>query len=142
PRPSVRVSAPGASAAEVARRRQTEPAKLVRLLRGDLDWITMKALDKDRDRRYETAVGLARDVQRYLADEPVEACPPSTGYRLRKFARKHRALLTVAAGFVAMLVLGVVSLSIGLVVVNKAKQQAEEAKQRAEREQVRTRKAL
>ena len=59
-------------------------------MRGELDWIVMKALEKDRTRRYETANGLARDVQRYLDDEPVEACPPSAGYRLRKFARKHR----------------------------------------------------
>src|SRR5207244_4129046 len=76
PRPSARVTVPGKDGVEVADRRKTEPAKLARLLRGDLDWIAAKALEKDRERRYETAVGLARDVQRYLADEPVEARPP------------------------------------------------------------------
>ena len=75
-------------------------------MRGELDWIVMKALEKDRTRRYETANGLARDLQRHLADEPVEACPPSAGYRLRKFARKHRAALAVAVGFAALLLLG------------------------------------
>ena len=61
----------------------------------------MKALEKDRNRRYETANGLARDIERYLDDEPVEACPPSAAYRLRKFARKHRAVLATAAAFAA-----------------------------------------
>ena len=59
------------------RHRKTEPARLSKLMRGELDWIVMKSLEKDRTRRYETATGLARDVRRYLADEPVEACPPS-----------------------------------------------------------------
>ena len=68
-----------------------EPAKLTKLVRGELDWIVMKALEKDRNRRYETANGLALDVQRYLADEPVEACPPTVGYRLRKFVRRNKA---------------------------------------------------
>src|SRR5207245_7797049 len=72
----------------------------------ELDWIVMKALDKDRSRRYETANGLARDLQHYLADEPVDACPPTTAYKLRKFARKHNAGLATAAGFAALLVLG------------------------------------
>ena len=74
-----------------------EPAKLTKLVRGELDWIVMKALEKDRTRRYETANGFAMDVQRYLADEPVLACPPSAGYRLRKFARRNRARLAMAA---------------------------------------------
>ena len=81
--------------------------KLTRLVRGELDWIVMKALDKERSRRYETANGLARDVQRYLADETVEACPPSAGYRLRKFVRKHRAGLTTAAAIIFLLATGV-----------------------------------
>ena len=68
----------------------------------------MKALEKDRTRRYETANGLARDVERYLKDEPVEACPPTAGYRLRKLARKHRAGLATAAGFAVLLLLGTV----------------------------------
>ena len=67
-----------------------EPAKLTKLVRGELDWIVMKTLEKDRNRRYETANGLAADLRRYLDDEPVQACPPSAGYRLRKFARRNR----------------------------------------------------
>src|SRR5207253_416586 len=73
-----------------------DPRRLGQLLRGDLDWIVMKALDKDRTRRYDTASGLERDIQRYLQDEPVEACPPSAWYRFRKFARRNKAALTVA----------------------------------------------
>ena len=66
-------------------------------MRGELDWIVMKALEKDRTRRYETANGLARDVQRYLADEPVEARPPSAGYRLKKFVRRHKGQVIAAS---------------------------------------------
>ena len=77
PRPSTRLSGSGEALVRISAQRKTEPAQLARLLRGELDWIVMKALEKDRGRRYETASGLARDVERYLADEPVEACPPS-----------------------------------------------------------------
>jgi serine/threonine protein kinase/tetratricopeptide (TPR) repeat protein len=108
PKPSTRITQSKESLADLAAQRKTEPAKLSRLLRGELDWIVMRALEKDRTRRYETATGLARDVQRYLADEAVEACPPSAGYRLRKFARKHRAALATVAGFAALLLLGAV----------------------------------
>jgi eukaryotic-like serine/threonine-protein kinase len=73
--------------------RGTEPAKLTKLVRGELDWIVMKALEKDRNRRYETANGFAADVQRYLDDETVQACPPSAWYRFRKFARRNKAVL-------------------------------------------------
>jgi serine/threonine protein kinase len=82
----------------LAANRGTEPAKLRRLVRGELDWIAMKALEKDRSRRYETANGFALDVQRYLADEPVQACPPSAWYRLRKFARRNKRALVMAGG--------------------------------------------
>jgi serine/threonine protein kinase len=108
PKPSTRLSDSGEALPSIAAARRTEPAKLSRLVRGELDWIVMKALDKDRGRRYETANGFARDVQRYLADEPVEACPPGTGYRLRKFARKHQRAVTTAAAFAALLIAGVV----------------------------------
>jgi serine/threonine protein kinase len=108
PRPSARLSS-SAMLANVAASRGTEPAKLTKLVRGELDWIVMKCLEKDRERRYETANGLARDLQRYLADEPVQACPPSAGYRLRKFVRKHRAALLTAAAFLVLLVAGVVA---------------------------------
>jgi serine/threonine protein kinase len=107
PRPSVRLSSSN-NLLKIAAARKTEPAKLSKLVRGDIDWIAMKCLEKDRSRRYETANGLARDVERYLHDEPVEACPPSAGYRLRKFASKYRMPLTVAAAFALLLVVGVV----------------------------------
>src|SRR5262249_19288602 len=88
----------------IAANRGTEPAKLTKLVRGELDWIVMKALEKDRNRRYETANAFAMDVQRYLADEPVLACPPSAAYRFRKFARRNkRALAMVAVVAVAVL---------------------------------------
>src|ERR1700730_10487894 len=105
PRPSDRLSGSG-SLPTLAAQRTLEPAKLTRLVRGELDWIVMKALEKERSRRYETANGFARDIQRYLADETVEACPPSARYRLRKFVRKHRAALTTAATIMLLLVAG------------------------------------
>jgi WD40 repeat protein/serine/threonine protein kinase len=106
PRPSQRLSTLGERLSVVAQDRQCEPTQLQRLLRGELDWIVLKALEKDRARRYETANSLARDLQHYLADEPVEACPPTVGYRLRKFARKNRSLLMTAVSFAAVLLLG------------------------------------
>ncbi|MFO0810621.1 MAG: serine/threonine-protein kinase [Gemmataceae bacterium] len=106
PRPSTRLSTSHALPS-IAARRQVEPAKLGRIVRGELDWIVMRALEKDRNRRYSTANAFARDVQRYLADEPVEACPPSAGYRVRKFARKYKAGLTAAAAIAALLMTGV-----------------------------------
>jgi tetratricopeptide (TPR) repeat protein/serine/threonine protein kinase len=89
----------------LAANRGTEPAKLTRLVRGELDWIVMKALEKDRSRRYETANGFAADVQRYLADEPVLAGPPSGWYRFRKFARRNKGALAVAGLVLFFLVL-------------------------------------
>jgi serine/threonine protein kinase len=105
PKPSTKLSTaeglPG-----LAAKRGTEPRRLTALVRGELDWIVMKALEKDRNRRYESANGLAADVQRYLDDEPVLACPPSAGYRLRKFARRNKAAMTTAALVTAALLLG------------------------------------
>jgi WD40 repeat protein/serine/threonine protein kinase len=108
PKPSTRLSRSGEALVTISAKRGTEPAKLGQVLRGELDWIIMKALEKDRTRRYETANGLARDLQHYLHDEPVEACPPTAGYKLRKFARKHKAGLVTTVGFAALLVLGTV----------------------------------
>ena len=94
PRPSVRLGhSPNLRATAAAR--GVEPGRLVGLVRGDLDWIALKCLEKDRGRRYETVDGLARDVERYLRHEPIEASPPGIGYRLRKFARRHRAALAL-----------------------------------------------
>src|SRR5262249_57928590 len=83
-----------------------EPTKVSRLVRGELDWVVMKCLEKDRSRRYDTANALARDVARYLADEPVEACPPSAWYRARKIAKRYKAPLAVAGAFAPLLVAG------------------------------------
>src|SRR5262249_44392179 len=107
-KPSARLMQLKESLATLAAQRQTEPARLTREVRGELDWIVMKCLEKDRPRRYDTVNGLARDVERYLHDEPVEACPPSASYRLRKFLHKHRGGVLMAAALVAALVLGVV----------------------------------
>jgi serine/threonine protein kinase len=99
------------SLASLAAVRQTEPARLTKLIRGDLDWIVMKALEKDRTRRYETANGFAMDIQRYLSGEPVQAAPPSAAYRIKKFARKHRAGLVTAAAIAFLLTAGITASS-------------------------------
>jgi WD40 repeat protein/tetratricopeptide (TPR) repeat protein len=106
PRPSTRLSTT-AELPTIAANRGLEPAKLSGVVRGELDWIVMKALEKDRSRRYDTANGLAMDLERYLADEPVLACPPSAGYRLRKLVRRHRTAVTVAGLVAALLLLGI-----------------------------------
>ena len=116
----------------LAANRGTEPAKLTKLVRGELDWIVMKALEKDRNRRYETANGFAMDVQRYLADEPVQACPPSAGYRLRKFARRNKGGLAVAALVLFFLVL--LGSGGGWVVRDRSAREAEAARQQRERQ--------
>lgn len=102
PRPSMRLSTaktlPGLAAS-----RQVEAAKLPGLVRGELDWIVMKALEKDRTRRYDTATGLAKDVQRYLKGDTVEACPPSFGYRLRKAYRRNKPVVWVVSAFIGLI---------------------------------------
>jgi serine/threonine protein kinase len=103
PRPSTRLSSSEALPS-LAAGRQIEPAKLTKLLRGELDWIVMKSLEKDRARRYETANGFAMDIHRYLADEPVLAAPASARYRLRKFAAKHRGSLATIGAFAFVLI--------------------------------------
>src|SRR5207247_2085042 len=108
PMPGTRLSDSGGGLVSISAQRHMEPAKLTKLVRGELDWIVMKTLEKDRNRRYETASAFAADVQRYLDDEPVQACPASAGYKLRKYARKHKRAFLLAAGFAALLVLGVV----------------------------------
>jgi serine/threonine protein kinase len=101
PRPSHRLSTSQAKAT-IAATRGSEPAKLSAMMKGELDWIVMKALEKDRTRRYDTANGLAKDVQRYLAGDAVEACPPTLAYRLRKAYRRNKAAVWVAAAFLAL----------------------------------------
>ncbi|MFN7730540.1 MAG: serine/threonine-protein kinase [Pirellula sp.] len=107
-RPSTRIST-DASLSSLAAMRRIEPKKLSALLRGDLDWVVMKCLEKKRDRRYETANALARDVQRYLADETVEARPPSRSYRLQKFIRRNQGQVAAAAAIAASLAIGLVA---------------------------------
>ena len=112
PRPSHRLSSSG-TLKQFAAVCRAEPTQLTKMVHGELDWIVMKCLEKDRTRRYETPNGFARDLQRYLADEPVEACPPSTVYRLRKTARKHKWAIATAASFMTLILIGlVVSISL------------------------------
>jgi non-specific serine/threonine protein kinase/serine/threonine-protein kinase len=104
--PSVRIRQ-SAELENTAEQRQSDPARLPKLLDHELDWITLKALEKDRTRRYETVNNLARDLQRYLDGEPVEAAPPSAAYRTRKFVRKHRVGLAMAATVAVLLLAGI-----------------------------------
>jgi serine/threonine protein kinase/tetratricopeptide (TPR) repeat protein len=130
PKPSNRISTAEA-APSIAAHRHTEPAKLTKLVRGELDWIVMKALEKDRSRRYETASGFAADVQHYLNDEPVVACPPSAAYRLRKFARRNRGRLAAAAIVAAALLVAVSG--IGWAVRDRQAREADIARERISR---------
>ena len=111
PKPSTRLSDSGEALASISAQRHMEPAKLTKLLRGELDWIVMKTLEKDRNRRYETANGLAADVQRYLADESVQACPPSGWYRFRKFVRRNRRAVVTATAVALAVVVAVAGLA-------------------------------
>jgi serine/threonine protein kinase/Flp pilus assembly protein TadD len=129
PRPSDQLSTLGASLSTVSERRGVDPRKLPQMLHGELDWIVMKCLDKDRTRRYETASAFAADVQRYLNDEAVEACPPSVGYRMRKFARRHKGGMAVAAGVLTFVL--VVTGILGWVIRDRAARQ-DESERRAE----------
>jgi WD40 repeat protein/serine/threonine protein kinase len=140
PKPSTRLSESKDSLASISAQRHTEPAKLTKLVRGELDWIVMKALEKDRRRRYETASALAADVHRYLADETVQACPPSAWYRWRKFTRRHRPAVVLAlASVVAALALVGVAVALAyntrlqqeVISTNQARQDAETHHRRA-----------
>jgi serine/threonine protein kinase len=114
PRPSTRLSSSG-TLPSIAASRQMEPAKLTRLVRGELDWIVMKALEKDRNRRYETANSFVLDVQRYLDGEPVQAVPPRAGYRLRKFVRRNKGPVIAVGVVLLVLLAGVVGTALGLI---------------------------
>jgi serine/threonine protein kinase len=133
PRPSTRLSSTE-ELPSIAANRGLEPRQLSGLVRGELDWIVMKCLDKDRNRRYETANGLAHDIERYLHDEPVQACPPSASYRLRKLARKYKTPLRVAGAFVLLLLAGVVVSAWQAVRATGAEQQARAAEKQAKQE--------
>jgi serine/threonine protein kinase/Tfp pilus assembly protein PilF len=123
PKPSTRLSSTDELPA-VAARRGVEPRKLSGLVRGELDWIVMKALDKERGRRYESASAFAADLERYLADEPVQACPPSAGYRLRKFVRRNKGPVLAVSIIVLLLVAGFVGTTTGMFWALAAERQA------------------
>jgi eukaryotic-like serine/threonine-protein kinase len=112
PKPSTRMSTVGLAATTASDKRQSDPRKLSRLFRGELDWIVMKCLEKDRNRRFDTANSLVKDINRYLHDEPVKACPPSAAYRLRKFVRRNRTAVAAAVATVGLLVVAVLGLTI------------------------------
>ncbi len=135
PRPSIRLSSTD-TLPSLATFRHTEPAKLKKLVRGELDWIVMKALEKDRTRRYETANGLARDIQRYLDDEVVEARPPGTGYRFRKFVRRHRAQVIAAGLVLVALLAGIAGTTWGLFREARAKTRLAESLDREQKANV------
>jgi tetratricopeptide (TPR) repeat protein len=132
-KPSTRLSTDEALPS-LAALRQTEPKKLMALLRGELDWVVMKCLEKQRDRRYETANSLARDIQRYLADEPVEARPPSFGYRAGKFLRRNRGPVAAAGLVLVALLAGILGTTWGLMEARTEAAEKEKARQ-AEAEQ-------
>jgi tetratricopeptide (TPR) repeat protein/serine/threonine protein kinase len=126
PKPSTRISTMGQAATTVSMRRKSDPKRLSQLFRGELDWIVMKCLEKDRNRRYETANSLAQDIERYLHDEPVQACPPSAAYRFRKFAHRNKRALGTAAllGVVSLVAVGAVAGTLGWVARDRAERQA------------------
>ncbi|UCF69250.1 MAG: serine/threonine protein kinase, partial [Acidobacteriota bacterium] len=125
-RPSVRISTMGQAATTAAAKRSTDLSGLTRILRGDLDWIVMKALEKDRTRRYETANAMRRDLERYLANEPVSASPPGAFYRLRKFAQRNRVAVAVGAVVALALISGLLLAGLGMM---QARREAAAAQQ-------------
>ena len=132
PRPSARLSAMGALLADVAARRGLDGQRLRRSVARELDWIVMKALEKDRRRRYETVGALSEDVRRYLAHEPLLAGPPDTLYRVRKFTRRHRRPLLAAAGVLLALLIGLAGTTFGLIRAKRDRDRAEAALAQAE----------
>ncbi len=125
PRPSQRVAAANDRLTTLANQRRCDPSRLVGRLRGELDWIVMKALEKDRTRRYETAAAFGLDVQRHLRGEAVHAAPPSRTYRLRTFVRRNRTLVVAAVAVALALVLGVIGTSLALVRAVEAQERAD-----------------
>ena len=128
-KPSTRLSSLGEMLSTTSVKRSSDPRRLNRVVRGELDWIAMKALEKDRKRRYETANDFAADVMRYLGDKPVEACPPSVRYRFSKYTRRHRAALTTVV-LVAVALVAATAVSVGQAI----RATAAEVRTRAERD--------
>jgi serine/threonine protein kinase/tetratricopeptide (TPR) repeat protein len=125
PRPSTRLSSLGAATDTVAKRRRTDRSSLLGQLRGDLDWITMKALEKDRTRRYASASELAADVRRFLNDEPILARPPSPAYRMRKYVKRHRVGVGFAATIGLAVAIGFILLTVQNAKIAAARDEAE-----------------
>ena len=133
PRPSTRISTLDASEqTTVAKRRGSEPPKLIHMVRGDLDWIVMKAMEKDRTRRYETATGLAMDITRFLGNEPIVARPPSNLYRFQKLVRRNKLAFAAAVAVATALILGVIGTTIGFVRAERQRRVAEAAQRLAQ----------
>jgi serine/threonine protein kinase/tetratricopeptide (TPR) repeat protein len=132
PKPSSRMSTLCQAATAAGAHRKSAPKRLSQMFRGELDWIAMKCLEKDRDRRYETASALALDLERYLHDEPVQACPPSAAYRLRKFARRHWAALAIAGLLAVVLPAAVAGLAVSNVLISREKEAKDQALQQAQ----------
>ena len=142
-KPSVMVSTSIANEiSDVAARRDIEPSRFGQMLRGDLDWIVLKAIDKDRSRRYGTASQFADDLDRYLNDLPVEATPPSRAYQVRKYVRRNRGILAAVAAVFLALIGGLIATSVSATWAMTQKRQADAARSRAEMQQQRALKAL
>jgi serine/threonine protein kinase/tetratricopeptide (TPR) repeat protein len=129
PRPSTRASATGKTSPEIAERFRTDPPTLARMLRGDLDWIVMRALEKDRNRRYGSPAEFAADLERHLNDQPVLASPPSTLYRVRKFVRRNRVVVIAGAIVSLAILIGILGTSAGWV---RARREADAARRVAD----------
>ncbi len=133
PTPSTKISTGKDMGTAVAQRRSTEPRDLVKVLRGDLDWITMKAVEKDRNRRYGTPSELAADIDRYLQNQPVLARPSSAGYRLERYVRRHRIAAAAALGFVLLIAGFIVAQAVQLHRIKQERDKTARERDRAQR---------
>jgi serine/threonine protein kinase/TPR repeat protein len=139
-RPSTRLSTMlGADLTEIARHRKVEPPKLIHLVRGDLDWIVMKCLEKDRTRRYDTAIGLSADIQRHLNNEPVVACPPSNLYKFQKLVRRNKLVFVAVSAVTIALVIGLGVSIWSFYKEQQARQQAQDDRNKAQTETAKSR---
>lgn len=127
-KPSTRISTYKHELPSVAALRKTEPTKLARLVQGDLDWIVMKCLEKDRTRRYETVNGLAADIQRYLGGEAVLAAPPSAAYRLQKVIKRNKGPVVAASVLLVVLIAGIIGTTSGLLEAQRARRAETDAR--------------
>ena len=141
PRPSTRLAESGDSVSSISEQRRIGASRLEQILRGELDWIVMKALEKDRNRRYSTASGFAEDISRFLNDEPVTARPPTLGYRLGKFVKKNRGLVAASTAIAALLIGGIAGTSWFAVKASNQRDVAVNERKRADEETLKARQA-